>query len=586
MIRVTWLTYLCSITLLVFPTTVIAASDCHEVLTDGSIVEWTSTPGIGDSADANSLSFDEEGHPMIPLHKGATVEITAFLEGFPFEDFSSLQIEVSSGVSIDLSFVVTSRDPRSRYRGATLSEAMHINGIESSERIAVDFDSFSEDAFAGYGNPIDASFWSHANSVSIHVAASADGKLTVHSLRFCPTESEELSPAGDSSIEVGQTPNLSATPQAIEIINQQAYIVDWSSGELLSVDLATGDVRELGDNFDYVTDIASIGEDLLIINESREAWIVDTDSGEPTDYSIDAQFSGEVLGVAHYENILCLLVYGSTGPSILALQSGQSTQTPIQAGTVGELISLQMWNGSLLTLDYQAGIAFRLVGTGTSYTLEQAFDITDYVPAAEQASAGVRGFFLTDDTYYFTSVSYNSEPGKLHIVPVATDPLAVSLQDWDATDFGTHSGARETVRYGEDDHGSYLAFTNPSSTNNVVLQLWLESSDYDLSSATGFFVDAMSLGEPTDMFVEFIHDDASSPDGAIFMNNESDAFTLAESGVLTIGLDDLACSEATEFPWSDVDGVMLHFRPSDAEIRFYGFCSTIQTAFQMSEAEK
>jgi hypothetical protein len=245
-----------------------------------------------------------------------------------------------------------------------------------------------------------------------------------------------------------------------------------------------------------------------------------------------------------------------------------------------------MWNGSLLTLDYAAGIGYRLIDNGDSYTLQQAFDITNYVPSDEQASGGVRGFFLTDKAFYFTSISHDSESGNLHVVPVAADPLAASPQDWDVTGFGTDSGALETVRYGEDSHGSYVAFSNPSTSLNVALQLWSNSADHDLSSANGFFIDAVSLGEPTDLFVEFIHDVAAYAEGAIFMTNENDAFTLAESGGLTITLDDLACSEDIAFPWNNVDGVMLHFRPSDAEMRFYGLRSAMQSAIKMSEAEK
>ena len=400
-----------------------------------------------------------------------------------------------------------------------------------------------------------------------------------------PIEPELLGGLGeareDDSLSSAPLQTSSALPsmsQAIEIRGDTAYIVDWNSGEMKCVDLGSGGISIGVEGFAFVTDIASDGNDLIIVNESGSAWTFDTATEVSTSLDLGASVNGEVLGVAHEDDTLYLLVYSPAGPSILTIQAGQSTQTPIQVANAGELISLQMRNGSLLTLDYQAGIGYRLVDTGTSYILVQAFNIIDYVPADEQASGGVRGFFLTEDTYYFTSMSQDGNPGKLHIVPVAPDPLATSLQDWDVTDFGTNSGALETVRYGEDDHGSYVAFANPSTSLNAVLQLWSNSADHDLSAANGFFLDAVSIGEATDLFVEFIHDDATYSEGAIFMNNEHDALTLAESGGLTITLDDLTCSEGTAFPWSDVDGVMLHFRPSNAEIRFYGFRTAIQSA--------
>ena len=378
--------------------------------------------------------------------------------------------------------------------------------------------------------------------------------------------------------------NLGSIPQAIEVVNGIAYVIDWNSGLLRSVDSIAGEIFGVAEDFAHVTDIASDGDDLILVSEEGAAWRFSTETEVSTKLDLGASANGEVLGVAHEDDTLYLLVYSPAGPSILTIQDGQSTQTPIQVGSAGELISLQLWNGSLLTLDYAAGIGYRLVEIDDSYTLELAFNITDYVPANEQASGGVRGFFLTEDTYYFTSMSQDSNPGKLHIVPVAPDPLAISLQDWILTDFGANSGVLDSLAFGEDDHGTYLSFTNPSSELNVVLQLWSDSNEHDLSSVTSFFLDAVCLGESTDLFVEFIHDDASYSESAIFASNEEDPLTLTESGGLTILPEDLSISAGTSFPWDDVDGLMLHFRPSGAEIRFYEFRAAIQAA--LKELEK
>ncbi|MBE0635364.1 hypothetical protein IH601_05160, partial [Candidatus Bipolaricaulota bacterium] len=212
---------------------------------------------------------------------------------------------------------------------------------------------------------------------------------------------------------------LGSMPQAIEIVDDIGYVLDWNTGTLQSVTLGAEEVTILAEGFPSVSDIASVDGDLLIVNESGEAWIVDPETGDRTDYSLGIQFSGEVLGIEHSDDTLYSLVYQASGPKVIAIQDGQSTSTPIQIGEAGELISLQLWKGKLLTLDYQAGIVFELVPGSSSYSLAEYIVLSDLVPIEEQADAGIRGMFLTDDAYYFTSVSFEGGQGKLHVVDVS-----------------------------------------------------------------------------------------------------------------------------------------------------------------------
>lgn len=205
-------------------------------------------------------------------------------------------------------------------------------------------------------------------------------------------------------------------PQAIEVIGNLAYIADWSSEKLQAVSLDSGGVADLADGFRYVSDITSIDDNLLIASESGDAWLVDSTTGERMEYQVAATLAGEVLGIDYHDGVLYLLVQQSTGPAIIEIRSDVARTLPIAQGHVVEFVSLQMWGGRLLALDYLGNAVCELVLEQGSYTVEEFLHLPDVIDASEASSGEIRGMCFTDDAWYFTSVSFDGGQGRLHVV--------------------------------------------------------------------------------------------------------------------------------------------------------------------------
>jgi len=368
--------------------------------------------------------------------------------------------------------------------------------------------------------------------------------------------------------------SLSSTPQAIEVVDGTAYIVDWGLEKLQMVSLETHEVFDIAEGFHYVTDIASIDGNPLVVAESGAAWLVDSTTGERTDYQINVSLSGEVLGVEYHDDALYLLVQQSSGPAIVEIRSDGVQTTPIAQGSVTEFISLQMWHGRLLTLDYLGNTVLELILTQDSYESEEFLHLPDVIDAPEASSGSIRGMSFTDEAWYFTSLSFEGGQGKLHVVPTnGTDLDEVGLSNWQLRDFGQNPDALESVSYGEDDRGPYISFANPSGAN-LAFTLWDSTLDHDLSSAQGFLVNAVSIGAETEFFVEFAYNDSACPEGNLYASNGGAPFALQNAPAYIdrdlLLLEGAGNSCPDVFPWDNVDWVSIHFLPSDGEIRFYG----------------
>jgi len=141
-----------------------------------------------------------------------------------------------------------------------------------------------------------------------------------------------------------------------------------------------------------------------------------SERGSHTNPTNDVSVPGEILGVEHSDGILYLLVYSGTGPELLEISESGTTRTPIHSASAGELISLQLWSGHLLALDYQAGTIYELIPGEVTFGVKPFLDLDEVVPPEERADGGIRGMCFTDAVWYFTSLSFNGEQGELHVV--------------------------------------------------------------------------------------------------------------------------------------------------------------------------
>jgi|GEM_PF-6526510 len=329
----------------------------------------------GDGRDDNRISFGVSHGRHVATLLGGGSDSTTY--GFADAVMGDRDLELR------LPLVYFDRD----VTDLGISFAMH--RMEGSRAVWLDTLGFPEGGF----------FWLH-------------GEHTMHDSLSNSVDVEATTP--ESQYESG----FGTTPQAIEAVGELAYVIDWSDGGLYASSLDGSAIQLVSHGFGHVSDMASDENVLLIVDESGMAWSYDTQSSATTLLDLGGAIEGETLGVEHYDGSLFLLQYGSTGPMIQAVTEGEVESFPIDAAGAGELISLQMYDGTLMSIDYGAGIVYRLVLTGDVYSLEPYLVLSHLVPRSEQADGGIRGMYLTDDVYYFTSISNSEEPGKLHVVPV------------------------------------------------------------------------------------------------------------------------------------------------------------------------
>jgi|GEM_PF-5009316 len=234
-----------------------------------------------------------------------------------------------------------------------------------------------------------------------------------------PATSDDAEPVLNAPLVENGARSIGTTPQAIEVIGDMAYVIDWSDGGLYASSLDGSAIQLLSHGFGHVSDMASDGDILFIVDESGMAWSYDIEASSATTLDLGGAVEGETLGLEYDDGSLFLLQYGSNGPMIQEVTDGEVVSFPVDAAGAGELISLQMFDGTLMSIDYGVGIVYRLVLTGDVYSLEPYLVLSDLVPRNEQADGGIRGMYLTDEVYYFTSISNSEAPGKLHVVDVS-----------------------------------------------------------------------------------------------------------------------------------------------------------------------
>jgi len=213
---------------------------------------------------------------------------------------------------------------------------------------------------------------------------------------------------------------LGSTPHCVELVGDTLYVFERDAYALLVIDLESGDVTEVSKSMASVADMASTGSELILFTENGEGWAYDLVTSTVRPYTLPGSVDGEVLGVAYESGTLYLLIYGGFGPAILESSEEATRLIPIRGTGFGELVSLQVWQGDLVTMDYSGHLAYQLEKTGSLYSASRWLDLDDLLGAEVIADGGLRGLFLTESATYLTSISYRLLPGGLHVLEGVT----------------------------------------------------------------------------------------------------------------------------------------------------------------------
>lgn len=212
--------------------------------------------------------------------------------------------------------------------------------------------------------------------------------------------------------------SLGTTIEGVEIVGDSAYVIDWQSGVLFRVELATNSYREFETNLHGVNDLANDGDRLWLVNEVGAAKTLDLATGVLSEASLGTSVGGEVLGLA-YERALYILVYDEQGPSLIRVSENgvvEQFRIIVPEGT-GELIGLQCIgsdpSSDLITLDYRNHTMYRMSQDNGVFTASWYADVSQYVPVDRMSGHDIRGFFLDEGQAAFTS---SGEQGQLFIV--------------------------------------------------------------------------------------------------------------------------------------------------------------------------
>jgi len=228
---------------------------------------------------------------------------------------------------------------------------------------------------------------------------------------------------------------LGSLPHAVIPYKDSLFVVDYV-GDIYSFDPASGSyTRYVGVGSPQFVDGAVNGNSLYVSQEDglvlrfdglgvpasvTRTTVTDLTTGENKDLTL--------AGIEVLEDTIYGLLLDETSATYFLctydLKSGVlRTKTQVVSSTsLGELITLCSYEGLLYTVDWMNARAYSIVSFDQGkYKLEQAFDLTDYVPRKLWAQEP-RGFCWSQWGLVLATTGYSTETsGKIHIVGETPD---------------------------------------------------------------------------------------------------------------------------------------------------------------------
>jgi len=228
---------------------------------------------------------------------------------------------------------------------------------------------------------------------------------------------------------------LGLSPHAVIPYRDSLLIVDYV-GDIYSLDPTSGSyARYVGVGSPQFVDGAVNGNSLYVSQEDgvvlrfdglgvsasvTKTTIADLTAGENEDLTL--------VGIEVLEDTIYGLLLDETSATYVLgaydLELGVlRTKTQVVSSTsLGELITLCSHNGVLYTVDWMNACAYSIVPFDQGkYKLEQAFELTDYIPRNLWAQ-DPRGFCWSQWGLVLATTGYSAEtPGKIHIVRETPD---------------------------------------------------------------------------------------------------------------------------------------------------------------------
>ena len=226
---------------------------------------------------------------------------------------------------------------------------------------------------------------------------------------------------GGEMVEDGAVFQMGMRLQGIEQVDGVLYVLDWESGVLYAIARDDELYWRVDTGMSRVCDLASDSDKLWLVDESGRTMTYGLNSHLLSDVAQDAPLDGEVLGAAFDNGMLLLLVYQADGPKLCQIPSGGAvTWFDVAGSGHGELIGLQ-WAGTgpsknLITLDYANRTILRLHGEGDEYVLSPYINVQDYLPAQDALEGALRGFFMSEDLWFFSYIGTEGSLGKLVVI--------------------------------------------------------------------------------------------------------------------------------------------------------------------------